>query len=259
MIQTTMTFEFTATVFPYMTKDKCLEKEHSSRIEVSHDLVNKFPFEIFSDLTVFRVFVQNDTNEVDEPFLVSFGGIGDLPSDAIRMPRWCIKKLGIRPITQLRFQHVPHVEQVNFIRLFPASIDFKRSMPDEEQRFAFLQSKMKNYLVIHSNTQIELYDTLTDTRHQFLIGDMFNTNGKQILNGRTLDCDVTIDLQFPTDPEEEKRLRIEAKQRKRGEEYQHALYVYNIFKAGKLLGYSTVPKHPDVCLPQHTIIEGTLI
>jgi len=251
-------FEFEAIVFPYLSyEDKQLEKDYSSRIEVSADLVNTFPFELFSDLPIFRVFKINEENETR--FIVSFGGVSDLVEKTIKMPRWCMKHLGIRPLTKCRFQHVEHIEQANFVKIFPSSIDFKRTMPDEEQRFAFLQNKLKNYLIIQTNTQITLHDSQNDTHHQFLIGDIFDPNGEQIMIGRTLDCDLTIDLQFPTDPEEEKLLKIEHEKSKKTKKYQHAIKMYNLFKKGRLFGYSAVPKHPDVCICKRKIINGVLI
>lgn len=269
-----MQFEFEGNIFPYVSiDDQQQEKNQSSRIEVSANIFNKIPFGQLPELILFRIFKIDSATECK--FYVSFGGIDmtcnpNSKDETVKMPRWCMKHMNIKPFERVKFQYVENIEPVNFLVLLPISINFKREISDEEERFAFLQTKMRNYLVIQTGTQIELYNSTTKRKYQFIIGDMYDSQGNQILVGKTLNCDITIDIQYPIDKEEEERIAREKKEReeklereRQAEEEKRALdnayRAYKAFKEGRLMGYSQIPKDPFRKDPVKTVIVDGII
>lgn len=237
-------YSFESKIIPYISELDKDDKYNSSKIEVSSAIVEKFPYDIYDHRPIiFRI----SKGAID--FYVSFGGIfdnGDISGIGVKIPRWCLNPFNddifkLKPFENITFEHVTHIKNILFIHIFPVSIEFRRLLPSEEDQLVLLQNKIKNYLVLQTGTQISIYDDNLDMSFEFLIGDMYDENGYQVMVGKTLDCDISIDLQYPTDPEFLAEQEKKEKERIKDDEGK----MLELRKRGKLFGFSKYRKTTD--------------
>jgi hypothetical protein len=176
----------------------------------------------------------------------------------VKIPRWCFKPFpydeeifNLRIYDKVKFEHVKHLKPINFIHLFPTGIELRRLVPDEEQQLLLLQEQIKHYMVLQTGTQITVYDRNTDMEYSFLVGDMYDHDGNQMIVGLTYNQDISLDLQFPTDPEEIAKKEKELKEK----EEAQLTRMNELKKQGKLMGFSTLGRKPEPILSSEEVFE----